>query len=260
MPEDTIITRTESFIESLKKRPIWAALIGLWLICISFIANTMWGRAEVYAKVEEYNARARAVWMTQQKLMLIQNTMSLLWGHAADSKEFYYAKILPDRAIPKPVLEEGLHSSEEVRNGIDAELEVLNSLHIEDTSFDPFIQGFREDMERLGEDFDGQIAVYHSLLKGSHTAKRRDNSKNSFDAAELRTRAFQERVKDKETEYQAELDAKRIAADQYRFKLYILVPAASVYIGGFAIIVFLRWRRQIAKKEIKVPATIDDSD
>jgi hypothetical protein len=261
MPEDTIITRTETFIESLKKRPIWAASLGLWLVCVSFISNTIWGRAEVYAKVEEYNSRARAVWMTGQKLTLIEKTMGVIWDGAVDSRKFYYTNVLPltGQEIPKTVLEEGLHSSEEVRNGVDAELEVLNSLHIEDTSFDPFIQGFREDMEHLGKEFDGQIAIYLDLLKGSRTAEVSDNASGALEAAELRAQAFQERKKEKEIEYQAELDSKRVAADQYRFKLYVLVPVASFYIGGFAVIVILRWKRQVIGRKIETPVILDNA-
>jgi hypothetical protein len=259
MPEDTIVTRTESFIESLKKRPIWAAMLGLWFVCATFLIHTSWGRAEVYAKVEDYNVRARSIWMIEKKLTLIEQTMTLIWSNAADSKQFYFAKILPylGHTIPKTTLDEGLHSSEEVRNGIDAELEVLASLHIEDASFDPFIQGFREDMENLRADFNGQISAYQGLLIGRHTVRVSEVSGGSFDAAELRVQAFKERKKEKDLEYQAELDAKRVEADQYRFKLYVLVPAASFYIGGLAVIVLLRWKRQVVEAKNAPPGDLD---
>jgi hypothetical protein len=138
-----------------------------------------------------------------------------------------------------------LESAKNVRAAIDAEVTVLKSIHIEDASFDSLIQGFRDDMEALGNLFDDNIAVYRRLLKGDRIViPKTDDHILQFEGAALRVNAFGERAKQKKQEYEAQLNTEKAVIDRDLFKIHVLVPAAGAYVGLFSVLVWKRWKRQ----------------
>ena len=118
MPEGEWISRTDTFIAALKKRPLWSAAGAFCMICLTFLSSLIWNLDEARARAEAYNAKARTAWMTGRKLETITKTLTLIWSDALSSHEFYSKNVEKrnDRgAIPRSILEEGLVSSKNVQ-------------------------------------------------------------------------------------------------------------------------------------------------
>jgi hypothetical protein len=93
MAEGELISRTDSFIGTLKQRPLWSSAWGICLVCLAFLCNVLWNLGEARARAEAYNAKARTIWMTGQKLATVTQTLDLLWSEAITSAEYYSTQV-----------------------------------------------------------------------------------------------------------------------------------------------------------------------
>src|SRR5438034_605400 len=252
-----------NLIRKFSKYPLWVFAWGLFGSSLYFIWGVFWDMSEQNGNIAKFNSLAHTYEMDGRKSATLTKVMIRVWGAAVETASYFASNIEASdniQAIPHDILDHGHRMTVDCREGINAALAVLSTLHFDDQGFNQYVEGFERDLDALDQMLATKEATYKLLEEKKYVEAETELQKSKtehdylrerqLNAASLRTSAFQDLAKRKADDYTAELGLQKARLQSYRFKVNSLIFVAG-YVGAFTVILIKRLKRALANTEVK---------